>query len=159
MTIIKGFLTRIKTDEPLTFTIKDEFGEFIRVYYELNDLQKYKDLLTKPVKINGHIELIGNQRTIKKIESIEEIENISIQKLPKFNLAKPLIFEIKFYEDGILLSEKSLPLNLDLEKLADLEPELEEYLEFLKQTYVDVDPMHLTPKAKDLRSKLLKEES
>ncbi len=155
MTTIKGFLIRIKTDEPLSLTIKDEFGESINIVYKFKDLQKYKDLLTKAVKIKGQIELIGKLRTIKKLESIGELETIKIQRLSKVYLANPLVFTLRYYEDGIVLSEDTLPLNLDLEKLVDLEPELEEYLEFLKESYVDVDPNKLTSKARELRIKLI----
>lgn len=152
---IKGFLTRIKTDEPLSLTIKDENGEFIKVYYELEDLHKYKELLTKPVKIKGHIELIGNFRTIKKIEDIKEFNTITIQSLPKYQLTKALVFTIQYYEDGLLLSEPFIPLNLDLEVLSDLRIELQEYLDFLKETYVEVDPEKLSSKAKELREKII----
>ncbi|MHA1659057.1 MAG: hypothetical protein ACTSUT_08055, partial [Promethearchaeota archaeon] len=156
MTSIKGFLTRIKTDGPSFFTIKDEYGESISVYFELEDLNQYKNLLTKPVKIKGIIELIGNQRTIKTIKNIEEFNTITIQTLPIYQLTKPLTFNIEYFEDGLLLSEDFIPLNLYLETLSDLECELQDYLEYLVESYVEEDINKLTPKAKELREKIIK---
>lgn len=153
--IILGFLTRIRSDEEVYFTIKDENGDFINVYYNLEDLDKYKELLTKTIKLKGKVEIIGNQRVIKNIESIEEIYEITIQKTPHFKLTKPLTFNIEYFEDGILLTEPYIPLNLALDKLSDLEEDLQEYLNFLKETYIDKEIKDLTPKAKDLRFKLI----
>lgn len=157
MISIRGFLTRIRIDgTPAYFTLIDENGESIRVDFEIEDLQTYKELLTKPIIIKGLVELKGREKIMRKIEDIKEFYTVTVEKTPKYKLSQSLIFSVEFIDDGILLSEPSIPLNLDIDKLTDLETELEEYFDFLKETYIDIIPDKLDSKAKEFRSKLIK---
>ena len=89
------------------------------------------------------------------LERKKKLNNLEIRNLKEFNLSRSLNFKIEWMEEGLMASDITIPLNIAIDDVSELEFEIEEYLKFLKETYVDEDPKNLDPEAKKLRLKLI----
>lgn len=66
-----------------------------------------------------------------------------------------LTFEVKCFEDGIILYEPQLNLRVFIKNLAEKDEELHDYLEILKEQYIDESKEKLNDKAKSFRNALI----
>ncbi len=84
------------------------------------------------------------------------IKNFEIKELINFHLSEPLNFKVEWVEDGLIISESTIPLNIALNDFYEMKIEIDEYFKFLKETYYDVDLKILAPEALELRKKIVK---
>lgn len=153
---INGFIIRIKFDHPANFTFEDDNGNIITG--ELNKymqeaVQKYA---TRYVKIKGILKTVGKEYKLEKVSTLQPIDVIKFHDFVKdLKISEDLKFNVEWYEDGIVLSEPRLKINLFVKKISEVENELKDYLEILREQYVDEDEDKLDEKAKDFKKNLV----
>ncbi len=124
--------------------------------------EKFYFMKTKDIKKKVHKEFPEYRNTYSKEDREtfkflmkKKINNFEVKKLNSFHLSKPLNFQVDWVEDGLIISESTIPLNIALNDISEVKFEIDEYFKFLKETYYDVDPKILAPEALELRKKLI----
>ncbi len=148
----------VELTKPLWVDLDSEMRETI-----LKIKEKFFFMKTKELKKKVHKEFPEYRNTYSKEDRQTfkflmegKITNFDIKELSSFHLSKPLNFQVEWVEDGFIISESTLPLNIALNDFSEMKFEINEYFMFLKETYYDVDPKRLAPEALELRNKLIK---
>lgn len=153
---IRGFITRAKFDTPATFTVVDEEGNKISGKIRLNILKDIKKFTTRLVRIKGVIKKKGKFYRFLKVNSINLDEKIKFENyVGDIKLNFPLIFTASWFEDGIIVEEKELELSFFIKNLKELDETLEDYLNILREEYMEESDEKLEVNAKRFKKKLI----
>lgn len=153
---VSGFIIRVKYDHPANFTFEDENGNLITGELSKNMKDVVQNFATRYIKIKGILKSVGKEYKIEKVSSIIPINNLEFHDVIKdLKIFHDLKFNVDWYEDGIILSEPRLKINLFVNKISEVEDELKDYLEILREQYINEDEDKLDGKAKDFRKDLI----
>ena len=156
---LEGVIIRIKGDDPVRhFVIETTSGEKVKCYYSPEMEQLVKEFYKRPVRVEGILNKKAKTTEIKSLESIEPFEVYMAEKIGKFELKEPIVFNV-FYDglEGLwCLENDELAINGYGLTFNDAIDDLEESLESLIVGFLAFPEDKLHEKSKEIKIKLSK---
>ncbi|MHA1682363.1 MAG: hypothetical protein ACTSUE_15610 [Promethearchaeota archaeon] len=154
---IEGAITRIQLDGRQHFVFKTVEGKLIKGIISTENRNEIINLIETPLKIQGVIKSKGRSKMLEfgEIVEMEPLTTKTYHRLGDLVFVKPIVLDYTFDDDLFVLNCKELGISVWGTTQTELENNLSEEIEFLKEAYINSKDSELTTDALELKAKLI----
>ena len=155
---VKGIITRIKGDEPRSFTIRTQSNDTIRCVYSSETEKDVMALFKSPVIVKG---ILNQKMKVKEMETLKEVRpfnSFTFEQIGEFPLLQPLIVRVSYHDkdEQWCLENEELTLSGYGSSFDDAQASLKESLESLIIGILTFNDDILTERSKVIKKNLQK---